>query len=125
MAHLAGFFCGDLADRLGDGRLVCVYRRTDKPGLWASYARIAGDAWVNEGELALWGNVGAGAANIVGGENLSRAFTTLKFGLPAGLVMPDLFTTWLGFVAVVAFNGFLGHALLKSVHAAEHVLPPW
>lgn len=74
---------------LGDGRLVCVYRRTDKPGLWASYARIAGDAWVNEGELALWGNVEAGAANIVGGENLSRAFTTLKFGLPAGLVMPD------------------------------------
>ena len=43
----------------------------------------------------------------------------------AWLVMPDLFTTWLGFVAVVAFNGFLGHALLKSVHAAEHVLPPW
>ena len=43
----------------------------------------------------------------------------------AGLVMPDLLTTWLGFVAVVAFNGFLGHALLKSVHAAEHVLPPW
>lgn len=74
---------------LGDGRLVCVYRRTDKPGLWASYARIAGDAWVNEAELGLWGNVEAGAANIVGGENLSRAFTTLKFGLPAGLVMPD------------------------------------
>ena len=74
---------------LGDGRLVCVYRRTDKPGLWAAYARISGDAWLNEGELALWGHVEAGAANIVGGENLSRAFTTLKFGLPAGLVLPD------------------------------------
>ena len=48
----------------------------------------------------------------------------LFIGALAGLVMPDLFTTWLGFVAVVAFNGFLGHALLKSVHAAEHVLPP-
>ena len=46
-------------------------------------------------------------------------------GALAGLVMPDLFTTWLGFVAVVALNGLLGHALLKSVHAAEHVLPPW
>ena len=49
----------------------------------------------------------------------------LFMGALAGLVMPDLFTTWLGFVAVVALNGFLGHALLKSVHAAEHVLPPW
>ena len=49
----------------------------------------------------------------------------LFMGALAGLVMPDLLTTWLGFVAVVAFNGFLGHALLKSVHAAEHVLPPW
>ena len=26
---------------------------------------------------------------VVDGENLSRSFTTLKFGLPAGLVLPD------------------------------------
>ena len=74
---------------LGDGRIVCVYRRTDRPGLWASYARIIGDAWVNEAELGLWGHAQAGAANSVDGENLSRSFTTLKFGLPAGLALPN------------------------------------
>jgi hypothetical protein len=74
---------------LGDGRLVCVYRRTDMPGLWASYARIDGDEWVNQGELPLWGHSRADEANFVGGENLSRSFTTLKFGLPAGLLLPD------------------------------------
>lgn len=74
---------------LGDGRLVCVYRRTDTPGLWASYVRIDGDEWINQAELPLWGHTRAGEANIVGGENLSRSFTTLKFGLPAGLLLPD------------------------------------
>src|SRR5262245_37768613 len=66
-----------------------IYRRTDTPGLWASYARIAGDGWVNDAQLPLWGHDRAGTGNLVGGENLSRAFTTLKFGLPAGLLLPD------------------------------------
>jgi len=74
---------------LGDGRLVCVYRRTDLPGLWASYVRIDGDAWINEGELALWGHQRAGEANMVGGANLSQSFTKLKLGLPAGLRLPE------------------------------------
>jgi hypothetical protein len=74
---------------LGDGRLLCVYRRTDKPGLWASYARLDGDTWVNQAELPLWGHDRAGPGSIVGGANLSREFTTLKFGLPAGLLLPD------------------------------------
>jgi hypothetical protein len=72
---------------LGDGRLLCVYRRTDMPGLWAAYGRIGGDEWINDAQLPLWGYAGAG--NMVGGENLSLAFTTLKFGLPAGLPLPD------------------------------------
>jgi hypothetical protein len=73
---------------LGDRRLVCLYRRTDTPGLWASYAQIDGDEWVNQGELALWGHQRA-EGGMVGGENLSRAFTKLQFGLPAGVVLPD------------------------------------
>jgi sialidase-1 len=73
---------------LGDGRLVCLYRRTDVPGLWASYAQIDGDEWVNQGQLGLWGHQNA-EGGMVGGENLSRAFTKLQFGLPAGLVLPD------------------------------------
>jgi hypothetical protein len=74
---------------LGDGRLLCVYRRTDKRGLWASYARLDGDDWVNESELALWGHAYAGSGSIVGAGNLSQEFANLKFGLPAGLVLPD------------------------------------
>ena len=69
--------------------MVCRKLDRQRPKLWAAYFRIAGEAWVNEGELALWGHSEAGAANSVGGENLSRAFTTLKFGLPAGLVLPS------------------------------------
>ena len=74
---------------LGDGRLVCVYRRTDRPGLWATYARLEGDEWVNEAELPLWGAERAAAGSLVGGHNLSQEFANLKFGLPAGLVLPD------------------------------------
>ena len=74
---------------LGDGRLLCVYRRTDMPGLWVAYGRINGDAWITDAQLPLWGDARASAGNTVGGENLSLAFTTLKFGLPAGLLLPD------------------------------------
>jgi hypothetical protein len=74
---------------LGSGRLICAYRRTDTPGLWASYAHIEGDTWVNDAELPLWGHERAGTGGMVGGENLSRGFTKLQFGLPAGLALPD------------------------------------
>jgi hypothetical protein len=74
---------------LGDGRLLCLYRRTDKRGLWATYARLDGNEWTNEAELSLWGHERAGSGSIVGGQNLSQGFANLKFGLPAGLVLPD------------------------------------
>jgi hypothetical protein len=74
---------------LGDDRLLCVYRRTDKRGLWAHYARLRSDEWVNEAELPLWGHEDAGSGSIVGGHNLSQEFANLKFGLPAGLLLPD------------------------------------
>ena len=74
---------------LGGGRLLCVCRRTDQRGLWATYARLDGDAWVNEADVPLWGHDRAGGSSIVGGQNLSRGFANLKFGLPAGLVLPD------------------------------------
>lgn len=74
---------------LGDGRIVTVYRRTDLPGLWANYGRLDGDTWINETQVPLWGYQRPGEANSVGGENLSRSFNVLKFGLPTGLVLPD------------------------------------
>lgn len=74
---------------LGDGRFVCVYRRTDQPGLWAAYAHLDGDDWVTETQLPLWGQAARGDGYVVGGENLSQGFARLRFGLPAGLVLPD------------------------------------
>lgn len=74
---------------LPDGQLLCVYRRTDRRGLWASYARLDGDVWVNEGDLPLWGHDRGGDGASVGGHNLSQEFANLKFGLPAGLVLDD------------------------------------
>lgn len=74
---------------LGDGRIVCVYRRTDAPGLWAAYVHLDGDAWVNETQLPLWGQAAQGGGYVVGGDNLSHAFARLRFGLPAGLLLPD------------------------------------
>lgn len=74
---------------LGAGRLVCVYRRTDAPGLWAAYGRLDGDAWVNEAQLPLWGHGAQGGGYTVGGDNLSHSFARLRFGLPAGLLLPD------------------------------------
>lgn len=74
---------------LGGGRLAIVYRRTDRPGLWAAYARLEGDRLIHEGERGLWGHVRPGEANAVTGDNLSQSFAVLKFGLPAGLVLDD------------------------------------
>jgi hypothetical protein len=74
---------------LGDGRLLCVYRRTDQRGLWATYVRLDGDEWVNEEELPLWGSEHAAGRSMVGGQNISQEFANLKFGLPAGLMLPD------------------------------------
>ncbi len=74
---------------LGDGRLLCIYRRTDKPGLWAVYVHLDGDTWVNSAALPLWGQTLAGADLAVQGASLSESFANLRFGLPAGLVLPD------------------------------------
>jgi hypothetical protein len=74
---------------LGDSRLLCVYRRTDQPGLWAAYCRLDGGAWVTEGQVALWGHGARGSGYVVSGEQMSESFTRLRFGLPAALMLPD------------------------------------
>ena len=39
---------------LPDGQILCLYRRNDKPGLWANLSRIEGDKWVNLEEKVMW-----------------------------------------------------------------------
>lgn len=65
---------------LADGRVLCVYRRSDRPGLWANLVRIEGDRWVNLAEAPLW----QGAASGMCGEATSSdELSSLKFGFPS------------------------------------------
>ena len=71
---------------LPDGRVLCLYRRDDQPGLWANLSRIEGDNWVNLSEALLWqGAVSGMTGNAPRAEELSR----LKFGFPNMVVLPE------------------------------------
>jgi len=71
---------------LSDGRVFNVYRRTDKPGLWACIARVENDEWVNEEELWLWGQSG----NLFqDSENMMKNFEVLKFGFPSAVQLSN------------------------------------
>lgn len=71
---------------LRDGRILCLYRRDDKPGLWANLSRIDGDDWINLEEQPVWqGGISGMTGQAVAGEELSA----LKFGFPTMLQMPD------------------------------------
>jgi hypothetical protein len=41
-------------ETLADGRVLCMYRRLDKPGLWANLVQIDGDRWINLAETPVW-----------------------------------------------------------------------
>jgi hypothetical protein len=61
-------------------RVLCVYRRMDRSGLWADLAHLDGDRWVNDADAALWGSQ---AARLTGtSENMSQNFAVLRFGAP-------------------------------------------
>lgn len=65
---------------LPDGRILTIYRRTDKPGLWGNVSRIENDKWINEEELHLWGNTVS--AKVGDDENMVANFNNLRFGAP-------------------------------------------
>ncbi|HOD48736.1 MAG TPA: sialidase family protein [Candidatus Hydrogenedentes bacterium] len=65
---------------LGGGRILCVYRRIDMPGLWACLAHLQDGAWVTQEQVPLWG---AGACGLTGtSANMSQNFNVLRFGAP-------------------------------------------
>jgi sialidase-1 len=71
---------------LRDGRILCLYRRDDKPGLWANLVRIDGDAWVNLEELAVWQGAASG---MIGEAPAGEELSALKFGFPSMVQLPD------------------------------------
>jgi hypothetical protein len=72
---------------LSDGRMLFVYRRMDKPGLWALTSRLVGERWQHEEELGLWG-VAAGSLT-AHTANMSVNFSRLRFGAPCLVDMGD------------------------------------
>ncbi len=67
---------------LAGDRLLCVYRRTDEPGLWAVGAHLEGDRWVNDGYEPLWGHRST-AGQTAREESMVETFHGLKFGAPS------------------------------------------
>jgi sialidase-1 len=66
--------------QLSDGRLLCVYRRNDRPGLWANLARLDGERWVNLSEAPLWEGAESGMSGRASG---AEELSSLKFGHPS------------------------------------------
>jgi sialidase-1 len=74
--------------RLPDDRLLCVYRRMDKPGLWVTIARLEGDQWVNGDSQPLWG-ARSGDGHTAHEDSMVETFHGLKFGAPAITSLAD------------------------------------
>lgn len=72
---------------LNDGRILNVYRRVDKPGLWVTISRIENDQWINESTEPLWDQRVSGLTEY--GENMVENFNVLKFGAPSIIRLPD------------------------------------
>jgi hypothetical protein len=65
---------------LPDNRIMCVYRRLDKNGLWAHLAEIKGADWIPVTETCLWGS---DRPALLGGRNSSiQNQHMLQFGFP-------------------------------------------
>lgn len=70
---------------LRDGRIFCAYRRNDKPGLWATLAKIQGSQWTNLAEVPLWQGAESG---MTGSASSAEKLSALKFGYPSLKQLP-------------------------------------
>ena len=70
---------------LADGSLLCVYRRLDRPGLWANRVLIEGEEWINVEEAVLWQGAPSG---MVGARSAGDELSALKFGYPSAVELP-------------------------------------
>jgi hypothetical protein len=66
--------------QLRDNRLLCVYRRNDKPGLWGTLARIEKNQWLNLEEVPLWQGAESGMSGTL---DSGKELSNLKFGYPS------------------------------------------
>ena len=72
---------------LDDNRIFSVYRRMDKPGLWADLSHLEGDEWVNDSCEPLWGSQTSGLTATT--DNMAHNFNVLRFGAPCITKLSD------------------------------------
>ncbi len=72
--------------QLQDRRLLCVYRRLDRPGLWANLATLDNGRWRNLAEIVVWQGEGAAVTRT---ENSADGLAALRFGYPSPLQLAD------------------------------------
>lgn len=73
---------------VGKDRILCVYRRIDRPGLWANISHLDGDRWVNDSCEPLWGHCSTEGRTAVE-KNVVETFNALKFGAPSAIRLAD------------------------------------
>jgi len=72
---------------LGEDRLLCVYRRTDPPGLWAADVSLKDGRWRTARQISLWGAESLLTAD--SDNNRVRQFSALRFGAPCMVRLDD------------------------------------
>jgi sialidase-1 len=72
---------------LPDDRILYVYRRIDRPGLWAALVRLEENQWITESQTPLWGTSEAGLT--AHSDNMAQNFQVLRFGAPCLNYAPD------------------------------------
>ena len=72
---------------LEDDRILTVYRRMDKTGLWANLSHLEGDEWVNDSCIPLWGAKVSGLTST--SEAMADNFAVLRFGAPCIMRLQD------------------------------------
>lgn len=72
---------------LDEERVLCIYRRTDVPGLWAAEVSLTNGEWETVRQIPLWG-----APSVFTGshrEDMVSQFNVLRFGAPSPARLED------------------------------------
>ncbi len=70
--------------RLKGGEILCVYRRTDQPGLWGAIVDTT-EGWQLLYQTELW----SGSTGMKHSSGMSENFANLRFGAPSLCQLPD------------------------------------
>ena len=72
---------------LDNGKILSLYRRVDKPGLWANISIIETNRWINEYESPIWGY--SAMQRVSTEKNMVSNFHALRFGAPSAIRLHD------------------------------------